>query len=82
LARKLCHLVEIDPVIVPPHAIGYRLEPAAGHVDRRAVREMAASGEIEAMKTSPGAMSAMKAAALAEAPECGGHLQIYIRKAW
>ena len=29
LTRKLRHLIKIDPVIVPAHAIGYWLEPAS-----------------------------------------------------
>ena len=41
-------LVEVDELIFLAHAIGHDLEPLAAHVDRRAVREMAARIEIEA----------------------------------
>ena len=34
-------------LVVAAHAVGHRLEPFARHVDRRAVAEMAAGGEIE-----------------------------------
>ena len=40
-------LVHVDEVVVAAHAIGHDLEPVAGHVDRRAVGEMAAGGEVE-----------------------------------
>ena len=39
--------VHVDQVIVPPHAIRRRLEPAPGQVDRRAMRQMTAGGKIE-----------------------------------
>ena len=48
LLRQLAHLLHVDAVVVAAHAIGHRLEPLARHVDRRAVAEMAAGGEIEA----------------------------------
>ena len=35
-------------MVVAAHAVGHRLEPAARHVDRRAMGQMAAGGEIEA----------------------------------
>ena len=47
LARKLCDLVHVDALVLAPHAVRHRLEPFARHVDRRAVGEMAAGGEIE-----------------------------------
>ena len=40
-------LLHVDQVIVAPHAIGHRLEPAAGQIDWRAVGQMAAGGKIE-----------------------------------
>ncbi len=40
-------LLHVDEVIVAAHAIGHDLEPAARHVDRRAVGEMAAGGEVQ-----------------------------------
>ena len=40
-------LLHVDEVVVAAHAIGHDLEPAARHVDRRAVGEMAAGGEVE-----------------------------------
>ena len=48
LARELGHLVHVDAMVVAAHAVGHRLEPLARHVDRRAVAEMAAGGEVEA----------------------------------
>ena len=48
LLRKLAHLVHVDAVVVAAHAIRHRLEPLARHVDRRAVAEMAAGGEVQA----------------------------------
>ena len=39
--------VHVDALIVAAHAIGNRLEPFAGQIDRRAMRQMAARGEIE-----------------------------------
>ena len=40
--------VHVDALGRPVDAVGHRLEPAAGHVDRRAVGQMAAGGEVEA----------------------------------
>jgi hypothetical protein len=40
-------LLHVDEVIVAAHAVGHDLEPAARHVDRRAVSEMAAGGEVQ-----------------------------------
>ena len=48
--RELAHLVHVDAVVVAAHAVGHRLEPLARHVDRRAVGQMAAGGEIEAQE--------------------------------
>ncbi len=48
LAGELRHLVHVDALVVAADAVGHRLEPAARHVDRRAVGQMAAGGEIEA----------------------------------
>src|SRR5262249_56499548 len=50
LARELCHLVEVDTVVVAPHAVGYRLEPAPRHVHGRAVGQVAAGGKVEAQE--------------------------------
>src|SRR5262249_4131044 len=47
LARELCHLVEVDAVVVAPHAVGHRLETAPRHVHGRAMRQMAAGGKVE-----------------------------------
>ena len=47
LLRELAHFVHVDSVVVAAHAIGHRLEPLARHVDRRAVAEMAAGGEVQ-----------------------------------
>ncbi len=46
----LAHLVVIDQVIVGAHAVRHRLKPLAGNVDRRAVGQVAAAGEIHAEK--------------------------------
>ena len=40
-------LVHVDQMVVAAHAVRHRLEPAARQIDRRAVGEMAAGGEIE-----------------------------------
>ena len=48
LARELLHLVEVDAVVVAPHAVRDDREPAARHVDRRAVGQVAAGRQIEA----------------------------------
>ena len=40
-------LVHVDQVIVAADAVRNRLEPAAGQIDRRAVGQMAAGGEVE-----------------------------------
>ncbi len=44
---ELRDLVHVDALVVAAHVVGHRLEPLARHVDRRAVGEMAAGGEIE-----------------------------------
>ena len=48
LLREAGNLLHVDSVVVGADAIGDRLEPAAGEIDRRAVRQMAARGEIKA----------------------------------
>ena len=48
LARQRLDLIHVDPMRRPIDAIGDRLEPAAGHVDRRTVGQVPACGEIEA----------------------------------
>ena len=40
--------VHVDDLVLAAHGVVLRLEPFAGHVDRRAVGEMAAGGEVEA----------------------------------
>ena len=47
LAREPGHLVHIDPLVFAAHAVGHRLEPAPGHVDRRAMGQVPAGREIE-----------------------------------
>ena len=39
--------VHVDQMIVPAHAVRYRLKPPAGQIDRRAVGQVAAGGQIE-----------------------------------
>ena len=46
-ARDLIH---IDDLVLAAHGVVLRLEPFAGEVDRRAVGEMSAGGEVEAHK--------------------------------
>ena len=41
-------LLHVDAVVVLAHRVGHRLEPLARQVHGRAVRQMAAGGEIEA----------------------------------
>ncbi len=48
LARLGGDLVHIEQMIFAAHAVAHDLEPFAGHVDRRAVREVAARIEVEA----------------------------------
>ena len=48
LLGLLGHLVHVDDLVLAPHRVVRRLEPFAGHVDGRAVGEMAAGGEVEA----------------------------------
>ena len=48
LARQRLDLIHIDRDGSPIDAVGDWLEPAARHVDRRAVGQVAAGGEIEA----------------------------------
>src|SRR5262245_28849360 len=50
LARELCHLVEVDAVVIAPHAVGHRLEPAPRHVHGRAMGQVAAGGKVEPHK--------------------------------
>ena len=45
--RKPRNFFHVDAVVVAANAIRHRLEPFARHVDRRAVREMTAGGQIE-----------------------------------
>jgi hypothetical protein len=45
--RKRAHLLIVDPVVVGPHRVRDRLEPAAGQVHRRAVGEMAPGRKTE-----------------------------------
>ena len=47
LSRQGGDRLHVEAVIVRPHAVGHRLEPFAGHVDRRAVREVAARRKVE-----------------------------------
>ena len=47
LARQRLDLIHVDPMRRPIDAIGDRLEPAPGHVDRRAVGEVSPRREIE-----------------------------------
>ena len=46
--RQLRDLLHVQPLILAPHAVEYRLEPFSAHVHRRAVSEMPARGQIQA----------------------------------
>ena len=48
LFRQPQHFVHVDQMVLAPHAVRHDLEPAARQIDRRAMREMAAGGEVEA----------------------------------
>ena len=48
LVRQPLDLVHVEQMVVLAHAVGDDLEPFAGHVDRRAVRQVAARIEVEA----------------------------------
>jgi hypothetical protein len=50
LARELCHLLEVDPMVIAAHAVGYGLEPAPRHVHGRAMGQVAAGGKVEAQE--------------------------------
>ena len=47
LARQPRDALHVDALRLAVDAVGDRLEPAPGHVDRRTVGEMAAGGEVE-----------------------------------
>ena len=47
LARQRLDLIHVDPMGRSIDAIGDRLEPAAGHVDRRTMGQMTARGEVQ-----------------------------------
>ena len=48
LARQRLDLVHVDAMRRPVDPVGHRLEPAAGHVDRRPVGQVASGREVEA----------------------------------
>ena len=48
LARQRLDLIHVDSMGDAVDAVGNRLEPAAGHVDRRTMRQVASRREIEA----------------------------------
>ena len=54
LARQRLDLIHVDPMRRPIDAIGDRLEPAAGHVDRRAMGQVPACREIKAHESVAG----------------------------
>ena len=56
--REPRDLVDVDAMVVAAHAVGHRLEPFARHVDRRAMGEMPAGGEVEAQEGVARAASA------------------------
>ena len=47
LFRQPLDFLHVDQMVIAPHTVGHRLEPAPRQIDRRAVGEMAAGGEIE-----------------------------------
>ena len=69
--REPRNLVHIDAVVVAAHAVGHRLEPFARHVDRRAVGEMPAGGEIEPHEGVAGLQQREEHFGIGRAPECG-----------
>ncbi len=54
LLGELFDLVHVDALVVAPHIVRHRLEPLARHVERHAVAEMPAGGEIEAHESVAG----------------------------
>ena len=54
LARQRLDLIHINPMRRPIDPIGDRLEPAAGHVDRRTMGEVPACREIKAHENVAG----------------------------
>jgi hypothetical protein len=48
LHSELPHLVEVNSVVVATHSIRHRLEPAAGQIHRRTVRQVPAGSQIKA----------------------------------
>src|SRR5262249_61994661 len=47
LPGELCHLLDVDTVVIAPYAVRHGLEPAPRHVHGRAVGQVAAGGKIE-----------------------------------
>src|SRR6516225_8418098 len=52
LARELCHLLDVDTVVIAPYAVGHRLEPAPRHVHRRARGRGAPGGRVDPHKSA------------------------------
>ncbi len=76
LARQPRDLLDIDALVVAPHVIGHRLEPLARHVDRRAMREMPAGGEIEPHEGVAGLHQSKKHLRVSRS----ARMRLYIRK--
>src|SRR5262249_60636976 len=47
LPGELCHLLDVDTVVIAPYAVRHGLEPAPRHVHGRAVGQVAAGGKVE-----------------------------------
>ena len=76
LARQPRDLLHVDALVVAAHAVGHRLEPFARHVDRRAVGQMPAGGEIEPHEGVAGLHQSKKNLRVSRSPR----MRLYIRK--
>ncbi len=71
LAGLRGHVVEVDAVVVLPHAVADDLEVLAGEVEPHAVREVPAVGEVQAQDRVAGLERGEEDGHVRLRPECG-----------
>jgi hypothetical protein len=71
LERERTDRVHVEPLVLAAHAIGHRVEPLAAHVDRRAVGQVSARGEVEPHEGVAWGSSARNTAWFIWLPELG-----------